>query len=85
LPLIYNNYYYVICVRTLPEGYIPNVPLPRVPILQSNRPKTRHQIHTKSDYHKSSYVGPTYGSPCSIIKRAAFVFSPAWHAIATND
>jgi hypothetical protein len=72
-------------VGTLPEGYILNVPLPRVPILQSTSSETRHQVHVLPDYYKGTYVVPTYNSPRSIIERAAFPFSPAWHAIAINN
>jgi hypothetical protein len=58
-------------VGTLPEGYIRNVPLPRVPILQSTSSETRHQVHTIPDYYEGTYVVPTYNSPRSIVERAA--------------
>jgi hypothetical protein len=74
------------CVGTLPKWYIRNVPLPRVPILlQSTSSETRHQVHTIPDYYEGTYVVPMYNSPRSIVKRAAFAFSPAWHDIAINN
>jgi hypothetical protein len=73
------------CVGTLPKGYIHNVHLPRVLILQSTSSDTRHQVHTIPDYYKGTYIVPTYNSPRSIVERAAFAFSPAWHAIAINN
>ncbi len=73
------------CVGTLPEGYIRNVPLPRVPIIQSTSSETRHQVHTLPDNYVSTYVVPMYNSPRSIVERAAFAFSPAWHDIAINN
>ncbi len=60
------------CVGTLPEGYICNVPLPRVSILQSTSSETRHQVHTIPDYYKGTYVVPMYNSPRSIVERASF-------------
>ena len=70
------------CVGTLPKGYIRNVPLTRVLILQSISSETRHQVHMIPDYYKGTYIVPTYNSPHSIVERAAFAFSPAWHAVA---
>jgi hypothetical protein len=71
------------CVGNFSQGYIHNVPLPQVPREQSA--KSRAQVHTIPDYYKTLYSVPTYISPCSIlVESAAFVFSPAWHAIATN-
>ncbi len=72
-------------VETLPKGYIHNVPLPRVPILQNTSSETRHQVHTIPDYYKGTYIVSMYNSPHSIVERAAFAFSPAWHAIAINN
>ncbi len=68
-------------VGTLPKGYIRNVPLPRVPLRQS---ATAHQVHAVPDYYDDPYGVPTYGIPRSIVERAAYAFSPAWHAIAIN-
>jgi hypothetical protein len=62
-----------------------NVLPPRVPILQSTSSETRHQVHTLPNYYKGTYVVPTYNSPRSIVERAAFALSPAWHAIAINN
>ena len=69
------------CVGTLPQGYIRNVPLPRVPRGQSAKSR---QVHKIPDYCEPTYVVPTYGSPRSLVESAAFAFSPAWHAIAIN-
>jgi hypothetical protein len=68
-------------VGTLPEGYVRNVPLPRVPVRQSTPP---HQVHTILDYYEVLYGVPTYDTPCSIVESAAYAFSPAWQAIAIN-
>jgi hypothetical protein len=68
-------------VGTLPKGYVRNVPLPRVPLCQSAR---AHQVHVVPDYYDDPYGVPTYSIPCSIVERAAYAFSPAWHAIAIN-
>jgi hypothetical protein len=65
-------------VGTLPQGYIRNVPLPRVPIQQS----PTSQIHTIPDYYNLPYVVPTYATPRSIVENTACVFSLAWQAIA---
>ena len=62
------------CVGTLPEGYVRNVPLPRVPVLQSAIP----------DYYEDQYGVPTYITPRSLVESAAYAFSPAWQAIAIN-
>ena len=62
------------CVGTLPEGYICNVPLPRVPVRQSAIP----------DYYEDQYGVPTYITPRSLVESAAYAFSPAWQAIAIN-
>jgi hypothetical protein len=70
------------CVGTLPQGYIRNVPLPRVPRGQSAKSQT--QVHTIPNYYETPYVVPTYVSPRSIVESAAYAFSPAWHAIAIN-
>jgi hypothetical protein len=69
-------------VGTLPKGYIRNVPLLRVPPTQSA--KSRVQVHTIPEYYKAKYAVPAYNSPSSIVKSAAYAFSPAWHAIAIN-
>jgi hypothetical protein len=68
-------------VGTLPKGYVRNVPLPRVPLRQS---ATAHQLHGVPDYYYDPYGVPTYGIPRSIVEKAAYAFSPVWHAIAIN-
>jgi hypothetical protein len=70
------------CLGNLPKGYIRNIPLPRVPIQQSPMSQVSQVGHMIPDYFKLSYVDPTYDSPCSKVEGAAYVFSPAWHAIA---
>ncbi len=42
-----------------------------------------HQV-TIPDYYEDSYVGPTYDTTRRLVESAAYVFSPTWHAIATN-
>jgi len=69
------------CVGTLPQGYIRNTPLPRVPSGQSAKSHT--QVTTILDYYETPYVVP-YDSPRSLVESAAYAFSPAWHAIALN-
>ena len=78
------------CVGTLPQGYIRNVPLPRVPRGQSAKSHTqviqylgngtRYPVTTIPDYYETPYVVPTYVSPRSLVESAAYAFSPAWHA-----
>ncbi len=68
-------------VGTLPQVYVHNVTLPRVPQRQST---TRSQVYTIPDYYKVPYVVPTYTTPRSIVESTAYVFSPAWHDIAIN-
>ncbi len=69
------------CVGTLPQGYIRNVPISRVPLRQST---ATSQVHMIPDYYELPYVVPTYTTPHSIVKNAAYAFSPAWHAIDVN-
>jgi hypothetical protein len=70
-------------VVSLPKGYIRNVPLHRVPRVQSA--KSRVQVHGIPDYYKTTYTVPTYISPCSRVESAAYAFSPTRHAIAINN
>jgi hypothetical protein len=72
------------CVGTLPQGYIRNVPLPRVPRGQSATSHIQVPTIPIPDYYATPYVVPTYVSPRSLVESAAFVFSPARHAIAIN-
>jgi hypothetical protein len=69
------------CVGNLPKGYVPKVHLPRLPIGQSPMSQVQQTI---PDFYELPYVDPTYASPCSIVESTAYVFSPAWHAIAIN-
>ncbi len=69
------------CVGTLPQWYVPNIPLPRVPLRQSINTS---QVHTIPDYNGVPYVVPTYFTPRSIVESAAYEFSPAWHAVTIN-
>jgi hypothetical protein len=70
------------CDGTLPQGYLRNIPLPRVPRGQSTQ---SHQATWIPDYYEDRYVVPTYNSPHSIVERAAFAFSPAWQVLAINN
>jgi hypothetical protein len=69
------------CVGTLPEGYVRNVPLPRVPKILRAR---SHQVTKIPDYYEDSYAVPTYDITRKLVGSAAYAFSPAWHAIAIN-
>ncbi len=69
------------CVGTLPAGYIPTVPLPRVPLRKSTQ---SHQVDTIPDYFEVPYVVSTYNTPCSLVENAAYAFSPSWQAIVIN-
>ena len=80
--MVLSSYYYdMSAVGTLPKGYARNVPLPRVPLRQS---ATAHQVHAVPDYYDDPYGVPMYGIPHSIVERAAYALSPAWHTIAIN-
>ncbi len=70
------------CVGTLCKGYICNVPLPRVPPIQSANSQV--QVHTIPDYYKAQYEVCACNRPCSTVESAAYAFSPAWHAMAIN-
>jgi hypothetical protein len=65
------------CVGTLPKGYVRNVP-------QSPTSQVSQVRHTIPDYYELSFVDPTNDSPRSIVKSAAYAFSPAWQAIVIN-
>ncbi len=69
------------CVGTLPEGYVLNVPLPRVPKIQRAR---YHQVTKIPDYYEDSYAVPTYDSTRKQVGSTAYAFSPTWHDIAIN-
>ena len=71
-------------VGNLPEGYIRNVPLPRVPRDQSTFQSRVPLVHTIPGYYATPYVIPTYVNPRSIVESATYAFSPAWHTIAIN-
>ncbi len=43
-----------------------------------------HQVQAIPDYYEDPYGVLTYGIPRSIVERAAYAFSPAWHAVAIN-
>jgi hypothetical protein len=77
----------VVCamvVGRIPGGYIPNVPLPPVPVLPSTQ--SSPQVHTIPEDYNTMYLDPTYNSFCSLVYSAAYhAFSPAWHAIAINN
>jgi hypothetical protein len=69
------------CVGTLPQGYVRNVPLPRIPLRQST---SSNQIHMIPEYYEVPHGVPPYDTSRSIVENAAYAFSPAWHAIAIN-
>ena len=72
-------------VGTLPQGYIRNVPLPRVPRGQSaTTHRTVPTIPIVPDYYATPYVVSTYVSPRRIDKSATYAFTPAWQTIAIN-
>ena len=78
-------------VGTLPQGYVRNVPLPRIPLQQSTSSTqvhlgngTRYQVNTIPDYYEVSHGVHPYDTTRSIVENAAYAFSPAWHAIAIN-
>ena len=68
-------------VGTLPQGYVRNVPLPRIPLRQST---SSNQIHMIPDYYEVPHGVPPYDTSRSIVENAAYAYSPAWHAIAIN-
>jgi hypothetical protein len=68
-------------VGTLPEGYVRNVPLPRVPKIQRAR---SHQVTKIPDYYKDSYAVSTYDITRKQVESTAYAFSPTWHDIAFN-
>ncbi len=70
-----------VTVGTLPEGYVRNVPLPRVPKIQRAR---SHQVTKIPDYYEDSYAVPRYDITRKLVGSAAYAFSLAWHAIAPN-
>jgi hypothetical protein len=74
---------YYSAVGTLPNVYIHNEPLPRIPRKQCA--KSRVQVHTIPEYYKTTYVVHTYKSPSSRAESAAYAYSPIWHAIAINN
>ncbi len=68
-------------VGTLPAGYIRNLPLPWVLLCQSTH---SYQVDKIPDFYKVPYEVPTHNTPRSLVESAAYVFSPAWQAIAIN-
>ncbi len=72
------------CVGNLPEGYIRNVPLPRVPRGQSTFQSRVPHLHTMPHYYEDTYGIPTYKDTCRIGERVARANSPRWQSIAIN-
>jgi hypothetical protein len=60
------------CVGNLPEGYIRNVPLPRVPWDQSTFQSRVPPVHMLPVYYKETHIIPTYNSTCRIGERVAY-------------
>ena len=73
-----------IFVGNLLEGYIRNVPLPRVPWDQSTFQSRMPTVHTIPGYYKDIHVIPTYNSTCRIGERVATPNSPQWQSLAIN-
>ncbi len=59
------------CVGNLPEGYIWNVPLPRIPWNQSTVQSRVPPIHTLPVYYKKTHIIFMYNSTCRIGERVA--------------
>jgi hypothetical protein len=72
------------CVGNLPEGYICNVPLPRVPRDQSTFQSRVPPVHTIPGYYEDMYVIPTYNSTGRIGERVAWANSSRWQPLAIN-
>jgi hypothetical protein len=72
------------CVGNLPEGYMRNVPLPRVPRDQSTFQSRVPPVHTIPVYYEETHVIPKYNSTCRIGERVATANSPQWQPIAIN-
>jgi hypothetical protein len=71
-------------VGNLPEGYIRNVPLPRVPRDQSTLQSRVPPVHMIPRYYEDMYAIPMYDSTCRIGERVATANSPQWQPIAIN-
>ena len=56
------------CVGNLPQGYVCNIPLPRIPLRQSTN---RNQVHKIPNYYKVPYGVPPYNTPHSIVENTA--------------
>jgi hypothetical protein len=72
------------CVGNLPEGYIQNVLLPRVPQDQSTFQSRVPTVHILPGYYEDMHVIPMYNSTCRIGERVATANSPQWQCIAIN-
>jgi hypothetical protein len=72
------------CVGNLPEGYIHDVPLPRVPQDQSTFQSRVPPVHTIPGYYKDMYVIPMYNGTCRIGERVALANSSRWQPLAIN-
>jgi hypothetical protein len=72
------------CLGNLPEGYIQNVPLPRVPRDQSTFQSRVHPVHTIPGYYEDMHVIPTYNSTCRTGERVATANSPQWQSLTIN-
>jgi hypothetical protein len=71
-------------VGNLPEGYIRNVPLPRVPRDQSTFQSRVPHVHRIPHYYEDTYGIPTYKDTCRIGERVATANSPQWQSLAVN-
>jgi hypothetical protein len=68
----------------LPEGYIRNVPLLRVPGDQSTVQSRVPPVHTIPGYCEDMHVIPTYNSTCIPGERVVTANSPRWQPLAIN-
>ncbi len=71
-------------VGNLLEGYIRNVPLPRLPQDQSTFQSRVPPVHTIPGYYEDMYVILTYNSTGSIGERVALANSSRWQPLAIN-
>jgi hypothetical protein len=80
-----DSFHRITVVGNLPEGYIPNVPLPRIPQDQSTFKSRVPHVHTIPGYYKDMHVIPTYNSTCRSGERVATGNSPQWQPLAINS
>ena len=72
------------CVGNLPERYIQNVPLLRVPQDQSTFESRVPPVNMIPGYYKDMHVIPMYNSICRSAARVSTTNSPWWQPLAIN-